>query len=181
MPRAKIPVRTVKPLTKAQKEGIVITRQPSTPYDPHMVKYTPDFIQSTIERLDRWSKGKEAFFMQSFYTLPEVDLTKDAFYQLCESNPELFEMRQKARERIIANLLEASARKKIDGTFVERIMPLIWKDYKEWTKERLKISSEAHDKTVNVHVFPGRMGPEHYEIPADVKINQIEKKDLNGN
>ncbi len=176
MPRAKIPVRKVKPLTKAQKEGIIITRKPSKPYDPRATKYTPHFIQSTMERLEKWSKDKEAYFIKTFCSLPEVDLTEDAFYQLCEYNDDLRDVRDRAKERMLSNLLEAAVRKKIDGSFLDRIMPLIWKQYKEWCKEKLQLGSDADaNKTVQVHVFPGRLPEAHYDIPLDVK--RIEKKE----
>jgi len=176
VPRAKVPVRKVKPLTKAQKDGIIITREPSKQYDPRATKYTPHFIQSMIERLDRWSKKPEAYFIKTFCSLPEVDLTEDAFQQLCEYNDDLQSMKERARERMLSNLLEAALRKKIDGSFLERIMPLVWRQYKEWCREKMQLGSESDaNKTVQVHVFPGRLPEANYEIPLDVK--KIEKKD----
>lgn len=123
----------------------------------HPVYFTEEIKREIYKDLLKWSEKSDSYFLQAFVRDCKRNILVQYLSEWAAENKEFDDMLQKSKQILLGKVYTDSAMRKLDGTFVSRILPLIDIEYRKLRKEELKIESDNLDRKFNLYIHPDRL------------------------
>ena len=124
------------------------------------LKYTKEVINQVGEDLLHWAEKEDAYYLYEFMGTYKFPLRTQLFSNWSKESPEFDEALQRVKLILLGRLYKDSSLRKIDGSFVSKILPLVDMDFRHWKLEERQIEDQNIEKTFRLLIHPSRLPKE---------------------